>query len=59
MRDLSLLEKLVAVCLYLLLFALVFSIITGIHSWLGLHDFKFFISIVILLLMSRNKEETK
>ncbi|QNR52515.1 hypothetical protein KNV24_gp04 [Enterococcus phage AE4_17] len=59
MRDLSLLEKLVAVCLYLLLFALVFSIITGIYSWLGLHDFKFFISVLIVLLMSRNNDETK
>lgn len=59
MRDLSLLEKLVAVCIYLLLFALVFSIITGIYSWLGLNDFKLLISIVIVLLMFRNKEETK
>lgn len=59
MRDLSLLEKLVAVCIYLLLFALVFSIITGIYSWLGLTDFKLFVSIVIVLLMTRTKEEAK
>lgn len=59
MRDLSLLEKLVAVCIYLLFFALVFSIITGTYSWLGLNDFKLFVSIVIVLLITRTKEETK
>lgn len=53
MRDLSLLEKLVAVCIYLLLFALVFSIITGLYSWLGIGDFKYLISLIIVLLITR------
>lgn len=53
MRDLSLLEKLVAVCIYLLFFALVFSIITGLYSWLGIGDFKYLISLIIVLLITR------
>lgn len=53
MKELTLLEKIVALCIYLLFFAFVFSAITGLYSWLGIGDFKYLISLIIVLLITR------
>lgn len=53
MKELTLLEKIVAICIYLLFFAFVFSAITVLYSWLGIGDFKYLISLIIVLLITR------
>lgn len=53
MKELTLLEKIVALCIYLLFFAFVFSAITGLYSWLGIGNFKYLISLIIVLLITR------
>lgn len=53
MKELTLLEKIVSCCIYLLFFALTFSIITCLYSCLGIVDFKYLVSLIIVLLITR------
>lgn len=59
MRELTFLENVLAICITLLFLALVYALVSGVYTLVGINNFKYLISIIIVVLLVKNKEESK